>query len=344
MAEPGPAAAPRGPSPDGAVLAPPVELYLEVTNRCNLRCRACPQHFGMAEPAADLHPDQVRQLLDTIPRLERAVLHGLGEPLLNPHLATIVGLVKDRGAHALLNSNGTLLTEARVAPLVAAGLDEIRVSVDAATSATYARVRGARALDEVLANLASVAALAAPAGRSSPRLSLWMIGLRETIDELPALVRVAAAAGVREVYLQRLVTSERGLARRDQALDGLDGPHHETIAAAEALATELGVALFGSGATTAGASVERASPVRERPWRRCTRPWSLMYVTANGKALPCCIAPFTDTPYDQLVLGDAFQQPLDRIWTGPAYRRWRARMLAGEPPPPCRRCGIDWSL
>jgi len=29
---------------------PPVCLYLEVTNRCNLRCRTCPQFFGMAEP------------------------------------------------------------------------------------------------------------------------------------------------------------------------------------------------------------------------------------------------------------------------------------------------------
>src|SRR6266516_2507892 len=32
----------------------PEELYLEVTNRCNLRCRICPQFFGMEERFHDL--------------------------------------------------------------------------------------------------------------------------------------------------------------------------------------------------------------------------------------------------------------------------------------------------
>ena len=58
-------------------------------------------------------------------------------------------------------------------------------------------------------------------GQRPPRVSAWLTGLKETIDELPAFVRVAAEIGVKEVYLQRLVFFESdaiGLARPDQAL------------------------------------------------------------------------------------------------------------------------------
>ena len=33
--------------------APPVCLYLEVTNRCNLLCETCPRTFETLEPPAD---------------------------------------------------------------------------------------------------------------------------------------------------------------------------------------------------------------------------------------------------------------------------------------------------
>ena len=52
-------------------------------------------------------------------------------------------------------------------------------------------------------------------------MSAWLTGLRETVEQLPEFVRVAAEAGVREVYLRRLVFFEEnaiGKARADQAL------------------------------------------------------------------------------------------------------------------------------
>ena len=45
-----------------------------------------------------------------------------------------------------------------------------------------------------------------------------------------------------------------------------------------------------------------------------------MYFTANGRALPCCIAPFSQRGYENYTLGDATQQTLREIWNGPAYR------------------------
>ena len=52
------------------------------------------------------------------------------------------------------------------------------------------------------------------------------------------------------------------------------------------------------------------------PWSLCRRPWTVMYFTANGRALPCCIAPFSQRGYENYTLGDATQQTLREIWNG----------------------------
>jgi len=323
----------------------PEELYLEVTNRCNLRCRTCPQFFGMAEPPADLSMERFHKVIDQFPWLRRVVLHGIGEPLLNPHVPAMVRELKARGAYVLFNSNGLLLRGRWPARLVESGLDELRVSVDAGTPETYEAVRGADGFARIFANLRSLAAARSERNAVTPRVSLWMTGLQENVAELPALVRRAAAAGIAEVYLQRLVFSERGLARADQSLYGHARPvDAAAIAEAEALARELGVSLRGSGEVQPAAQIAgHEGP--NAPRRACMRPWKLMYVTANGQVLPCCVAPFTAAPYASIVLGHTARQPLAEIWNGERYQAWRTALLSEDTPPAaCRGCGADWSL
>lgn len=321
---------------------PPAELYLEVTNRCNLKCRMCPQFWGMPEPDADLDVDQVLAIIAQLPRLDRVVLHGVGESVLNPALPAIVAAVRARGAYTLMNSNGTILTRRRVEGLVTSGLDELRVSIDAASPETYAHVRGANALHKLVKNLGIVQEVRAEHGATTPKLSLWVMGLQESLHELPQVVALAAEVQVHEVYLQRLVTSDRGIARSDNSLYGADSDVLDPLVEAHRLAKELGVALKGSGNTTGEASVQIDDI--DAPWRGCRRPWSLMYVTANGNVLPCCISVFTDTPHDELILGNVFETPVSEVWNGERYRAWRSAMLAGEPPRACKGCGVSWSL
>jgi len=326
----------------GVVVArPPDELYLEVTNRCNLRCTTCPQSWGMSEDFADLSIERVNFVLGQLPEVRRVVLHGIGEPTLNPALPHIIRAVKARGAYALFNTNGLLLRRRLLEALVLSGLDEVRVSVDAATPETYRLVRGADGFSRIVANVKLLAATKARLGVATPRLSLWMTGMKTNIAELSALVRVASEAGIAEVYLQRLVYSGRGRAQDTEALYGrLDEREHSSLRQAQQLAIELGITLRGSSeALPDVAKAEKAAA-----WRACRRPWSLVYITANGNVLPCCIAPFTEAPYAGLVLGNAFRETLEEIWNGPLYRRWRERMLAGEPPPACANCGSAWAL
>jgi MoaA/NifB/PqqE/SkfB family radical SAM enzyme len=109
------------------------------------------------------------------------------------------------------------------------------------------------------------------------------------------------------------------------------------------LARLLGITFNASGATSEpGLSLKKTED--GSPWSLCRRPWSLMYFTANGRALPCCIAPFSQHGYENYTLGDATKQSLEDIWNGPAYQAFRAALLSDRPPVACANCGLRWSL
>ena len=325
----------------------PVCLYLETTNRCNLLCTTCPRTYEELEPPADMSWELFTSIVDQIPDLERCVLHGVGEPMLVPDLDRMVRYLKDRGTYVLFNTNGTVLTEKNGRAMIAAGLDELRVSLDAANAHSYRAIRGKNYFDRILKNVRAFRELQEREGHTNPRVSAWLTGLKETISELPAFVRVAADLGVREVHLQRLVFFEQeaiGRARPDQALyEQINTDEASYIAEAARVAAELGMVFSASGAASEpGMSLKR--PNDGSPWSMCRRPWTVMYVTANGRALPCCIAPFSQRGYENYTLGDATAQPLSDIWHGDAYKAFRAGLLSETPPAACASCGLRWSL
>jgi MoaA/NifB/PqqE/SkfB family radical SAM enzyme len=324
--------------------AAPVCLYLEVTNRCNLLCETCPRTFETLEPPADMSWALFTRIVDQVPDVARVVLHGVGEPMLVKDLPRMVRHLKDRGTYVLFNTNGTLMQPRRFRELIDTGLDELRVSLDAADRASYRRVRGKDFFDRIVRDVGRFVAFQKATGATTPRVSLWLTGLKETVDQLPAFVRLAAEMGVTEVHLQRLVFDEAGygMARADLSLfESAHGAEAAAVAEAEALGRSLGVTLDASGATEPGLSLKRQE---DRAWATCRRPWSLMYITAHGRALPCCIAPFSVRGYSNYTLGDATQATLRQIWNGTAYRDFRTALLSDAPPAPCRNCGLRWSL
>lgn len=329
----------------------PRQLYIEVTNHCNSLCVSCPltyDHFLPFEPKQHLSWENFRQVVDQLPVLERVVLHGIGEPLLNRDLPRFIAHLKERGAYVLFNSNGLLLDQKRGDALVAAGLDELRISLDAVTPALYAQLRGIDKLPQILTRLRAF--VQRHGGQGQPRLSLWLVGMQENLHQLLDFERLGADLGVPEVYLQRLVYFGDGARLADdttmvaeQSLySALLREQEQLITQAEVLAQQLGVHFRASGATTPHESVVAQGA---HPWQGCLRPWSLMYITANGTALSCCIAPFATPDYASLSLGNVLEDALPAVWNGSRYQALRTAVLSEAPAPwPCQHCGVKWSL
>jgi MoaA/NifB/PqqE/SkfB family radical SAM enzyme len=324
----------------------PVCLYLEVTNRCNLLCTTCPRTFEELEPPSDMSWELFTSIVEQFPKIERVVLHGVGEPMMVAELPKMVRYLKQRGVYVLFNTNGTLMREKKSRELIEAGLDEMRISLDAAEPKAFEAVRGRDLFDRIVRNVRNFVALKNRMDAANPRLSLWLTGLRETVEQLPAFIRLAHSMRIMEVHLQRLVYFESnriGLARPESSLfeqrDREEGKH---FLEAEKLAAKLGVLFDASSAVDPETSLRPSGA--DAPWSLCRRPWSLMYFTAHGRALPCCIAPFSMRGYQNFTLGDARTAPLREIWNGQEYRSFREALLSDNPPPSCSGCGLRWSL
>lgn len=324
----------------------PRSIYLEPTSRCNEFCQQCPRTLLTREEDRDLTFDDFCRIVDQFPVLERVVLHGLGEPLLNKDLPRMVRYLKDRGTYVLFNSNGIALSQKKGQALIDAGLDEYRLSMDGSNREMYALVRGVDAFDKIWRNIKVFIALQRTQEASKPAVSLWFTAMRENLPDLPHLIELAAASGIREVHLQRLVYFEQGLAHSQQALFRRASPAElDIVRRSERMCRECGISFSAAGMVTPLESITR--DFGERPWSGCRRPYTLTYITSSGNVLSCCFAPFghrSAREYrEERVLGNIFQQPIAEIWHGERYEDFRRAFESDHPAHHCSQCGLNWS-
>ncbi len=127
------------------------EVWLHVTDRCNL---ACPMCYFQADktPPGDrcLTTGEVRRVIEIISKTRpRQVIISGGEPLLRHDLPELLDALKEHGQRVWLLTNGTLLTPA-VCRWLLRRVDHISVSLDGTTAAVHERMRGQGTFDAVL--------------------------------------------------------------------------------------------------------------------------------------------------------------------------------------------------
>lgn len=117
-------------------------LIIEPTNTCNLRCSFCFVTEGMEREGGFMDLELFKKVIDDCPDLEHLCMHNWGEPLLNKQLFDMFDYASAAGVqHIVMNTNGTLLTEAMIERLISSPLTILRFSIDGSPE-TYQRVRG----------------------------------------------------------------------------------------------------------------------------------------------------------------------------------------------------------
>ncbi|MBN1917652.1 MAG: radical SAM protein [Verrucomicrobia bacterium] len=111
----------------------PSYLEVELTSRCNLACRFCPQ-TKLSRPKGDLEYEKLEALLDRVGDFVTLLnFSGFGEPTLHARLFDCVRLAKAKGIPRVeIETNGTTIDEAFLDEVFASGLDVLSINLDAA--------------------------------------------------------------------------------------------------------------------------------------------------------------------------------------------------------------------
>ena len=176
-------------------------VLLEVTRRCDLRCRFCFARGG--EGAADPDAEELKAAIrDIAEKCAGPLLQcSGGEPTLRDDLPALVKYAKEAGcAYTQVNTNGLRLARdpAYVRALADAGLDIVFLQFDGTRNDIYEALRGAPLLETKLEAIRRCA---------EARIGVTLVptvvkGVND--DDLGALVTLAAsrAPGVRAVHFQ----------------------------------------------------------------------------------------------------------------------------------------------
>jgi radical SAM protein with 4Fe4S-binding SPASM domain len=307
-----------------AVDTRPHVVAWNLTRRCNLACAHCYISAGAWHDAAgELSTSEVCRITDEILALNPAPLFILsgGEPLLRSDLEDIAQHASRGGATVVVGTNGTRLTDERIASLRAAGVTGVAISIDSLDARYHDRFRhGDGALADTLAAVERLRAR---------RLDFIVqtTVTRGNRAELPTVAAWAAERGAVAFNVYFLVETGRG-----EGMHGLDPAENEAV-----LEELVGLERAYRGRMMVRSKCQPQimrhvlardddSPMRNYA-TRC--PCGVQYcrITPDGKLTPC--------PYLPEVAGDLREQSFADVWSNAPLLR---ALRAGTPGGKCGSC------
>ncbi len=317
----------------------PLEAFIEVSARCNLRCQMCAISFdtryrGSSGRPAFLQPQLFKRLRPIFPGLLRAHLYGLGEPVLNPHLTDYIRELSSAGVEVWFTTNATLIEQEKAEAFAEAGADRVSISIDGATAETYETIRRGAKFDRLLRGLEALSNARRRHGK--PRLTVNFVAMKSNLDELPALVELCAGFGIEEINVEPLFYwgGESPDLDRQYRAEALDDSKYRAVMERSQLLAEAADIHFSTRFLTSEGSMDykqRALAVPDAESWICSEPWATVYVTVAGEVRTCCL---NDESF-----GNLCEASFEEIWNGGAFAGFRDQHREqAETPVGCSNC------
>jgi MoaA/NifB/PqqE/SkfB family radical SAM enzyme len=341
---------------------PPVNLNLNLTRRCNLKCVMCEQHrhdpgptgLSWYDPKRELPLSAWISLLDQVAAFRPRLYLTGGEPTLYPHFPEFLQEAKGRGLVVHLQTNGTLLD--RLADLlVAQGVEMVTVSMDGPAEVHNA-IRGQEgAFQKTCAGIKALVAARHRQRSPGPIILINCVISKASLGSLDQLVPLAHELGADILQIQHTIfNSAANVRRHNRALSpefaagqGLDlappsipdGEFYESeitpadlpqlraqLQEAQRLAPGRLKLLFLPNLPLALLEPYYLDLTHPFP-QVCNALWKGCRILPDGTVSPCL----------HLVAGNIADQPFQEIWNGPRMRRLR-QIISRRLFPGCARC------
>jgi MoaA/NifB/PqqE/SkfB family radical SAM enzyme len=344
----------------------PLNVILDLTSRCNLKCVMC--YFAATDRLA--FPPFDRQLsddgnmpvevferiaADLFPKSWRVALACAAEPMIHPRFREIVEIAGRYGVPDLwFPTNLLALTEPTAQALVKNGVRTVAASIDGVTKDTYEKIRVPAKFERLLACLDTLARVRKDAKSKTPRLRIIFTWMKSNRRDLAALPAFAEAHGASEIDV-RYVSPTEGVDVTPELLSGEDPEAlNAELSACAHDAVRRGLKLSSFPEFEPAESVSRGfvDRARRRLWRLkagMDRPEYLRYgwyqgvfgcaypdrnyvIRPNGAVNPCIY-------WDQDPIGFYPADGLDVIAAGAPLKRIRDGLRSGKPVGTCTTCG-----
>ncbi|HEV7671058.1 MAG TPA: radical SAM protein [Thermoanaerobaculia bacterium] len=336
---------------------PPDVLSVEITTRCNFKCKMCALVTGGTRSSAEAgHMESAvwHRIVEAAEAVGHINVNGWGENFYHPEFLDFLEQLDAAGVSTNFSTNGTFLTSEIVQRLGRLRhLRQINVSIDSPDPETFFAIRKG-SLAAVLKGLEFLIR-----GLPHPeRVTVSSVVMESTYESLEAFPPILARLGVRGYVLQGMVDAAGTLA--DERLV----PRPEILAVVERVRNhcrELGIDVLvvpylGSQlddrepeiwSKEVAHQTRRLRPAAdgEPQTRLCSSPWDHVFVNKDGLVLPCCNCP----PWEQSaadgqgVMGDLNTQSFQEIWHGERFARFRHDLLFGPNPSICETCSVTSS-
>lgn len=309
------------------LLTNPVDVDIEPINRCNFSCSHC-QVPTWNKPLSKLDVAQFQEIIVQFPHLLKVKLQGMGEPLLNKELMTLLGIGEKQNITMSFTTNGSLLEASKIKELVQLDKTYINFSIDGASAETFEGMRNGSDFTQVCQNIKAFTN-ALDSNSESPRFQAWMLVTQKNINDIPNVVKLIKELKLKHLNLQMFFSDWGKEALQENAksyrIQLNSAEFKEVLAEARAIAKELKIELnvhYGDYYTTKN---------------KCPMPWLSTYIAANGDVVPCSILADSDV----IKMGNVFDRDFSHIWNSPQYQEFREKHRKLEIPDCCRQCYLD---
>jgi len=267
------------------------------------------------------------QVRPYFPELSELALVGCGEPLTDKRILDFVTEAAARKVYVMFTTNGTLLNPELSLRIVRSGLSMLGISVDGASKQVFEQIRDGAKFETVMENLRQFIQIRNSHG-IRPIVKIQVGIFKQNLEELPALVRLAAEVGADELYAKNpsVFSDNEGTANNSQeSFNALVDPHQRDTVIQKALETARSLrfrAVF-------------PSYQQEGPFDCPYHPQRQLYIRRDGEVFPCPIYAVTHSQRvaiksaDDKFMGNVLQTPLPKIWQDKKYKKFRKHFISG---------------
>jgi MoaA/NifB/PqqE/SkfB family radical SAM enzyme len=238
-----------------------------------------------------------------------------------------------RGVPATIVTNGTLIDADLAEFLVTRTRTSVLTfSIDGSKAETCEKIRRGLGFERLLDAVRFVVDSKKRHRRNRPLVSCNFVAMRENIEELPDLVRLASEIGIEEINVNYLTVEwEAGL---ESSLYKHRDLQEKMFGEARRASEETGVVLHLPPDIRAGGEAGSRKKGSVPFLGRCEFPWDTMIIDTDGTVRLCYMA------WEESIGNVKTDGGILRVWNSPAYRKVR-ETIGGEKPHYryCAHCG-----